>query len=149
MRATGVIVRFLSLLDVFLVLFGVMLIALLHARGKSAAQGAKGADNSLRAAVDLDFIYVFAGWKGDQNGRCYVVGANRKVGTEEVRTDTAADIQRIMANQAAKNGGTNQLVLLLFSDDGWDSAWDAKKIQALEKTWNVKVVPVYNVRLAQ
>jgi hypothetical protein len=148
MRATGVIVRFLSLLDVFLVLFGVMLIALLHAQVQSATQESKSTTNPLAEALDLDFIYLFAGWKGAESGRCYLVGSNREIG-REVRTDTAEDIREILTSRAVDKERKNQLVLLLFSDDGWYSAWDAQKLQGIEETWKLKVVPVYNVRLVR
>jgi hypothetical protein len=146
MRASGVIVRFLSLLDVFLVLFGVLLIALLHAQLQSATNEAKTPTEALGEVADVDFIYLLAGWKGPESGKCYLLGPNREV-LREVRTDTAADIREILASRAAGRERKNQLVMLLFSDDGWYSAWDPKKLEGIEQTWKVKVVPVYNVRL--
>ncbi len=148
MRATGVIVRFLSLLDVFLVLFGVLMIALLHAQLQSAAKETKTPTDALGEVADVDFIYLFAGWKGRESGRCYLLGPNREV-LREVRTDSADDIREILAKRAADRERKNQLVMLLFSDDGWYSAWDAKKLDGIEQTWKVKVVPVYNVRLTR
>jgi hypothetical protein len=148
MRATGVLVRFLSLLDVFLVLFGVMMISLLHAHLQGAAKESKTPTETLGEVADVDFVYLFAGWKGRESGRCYLLGPDREI-VREVTTDTDDDIREILATRAADGGRKNQLVMLLFSDDGWYSAWDDKKLDGIEQTWKVKVVPVYNVRLSR
>jgi hypothetical protein len=148
MRATGVIVRFLSLLDVFLVLFGVLMIAVLHAQLQGAAKETKTPTDALGEVADVDFIYLFAGWRRQESGRCYLLGPNQEV-LREVRTDTADDIREILAARAADRERKNQLVMLLFGDDGWYAGWDSKKLEGIEQAWRIKVVPVYNVRLTR
>ena len=148
MRATGVIVRFLSLLDVALILLGVLMIALMQAQLRSDVKRGQSPAGGLVELADVDFVYLYAGWKGPENGRCYQLGPNREIG-REVRTDTAEDLKGILASRSAIRGRKNQVVMLLFSDDGWYSAWDAKRLNGIEQAWEVKVVPVYNVRLSR
>lgn len=145
-RASGVIVRFLSLLDVALILLGVLMIALMQAQLRSDVKPPTTPADPMSALADLDFIYLYAGWRGPENGRCYLLTADGGLG-QEVRTDTADDIQAILAASRAKTERSNQFVILLFSDDGWYSAWDASRLATIERTWKVNVIPAYNVRL--
>jgi len=143
MRATGVIVRFLSLLDVAFMLLGVLMVTLIYAdfqRRTEMPEQKRG----LAEVADVGFIYLYAGWKGEQDGRCYLLSPDVKLG-KEVRTDTPDDIREITSARERNN----QVVLLLFSEDGWYSGWDAKKLADMEKTWGLKVVPVYNVPLSR
>jgi hypothetical protein len=146
-KATGVIVRFLSVLDVALILLGVRMITLMQAQLRSDAKQGRYPADGVAELADVDFVYLYAGWKGPENGRCYRLNADREVGAE-VRADTADDIEEIL-EQRAQRERPNQVVMLLFSDDGWYSAWDAQKLAAVEQTWRVKVIPVYNVRLSR
>lgn len=144
MRATGVIVRFLSLLDVGFMLLGVLMVILMHADVRRRTENIEE-PKGLAERANVGFVYLYAGWKGDQNGRCYLLNSPRGEVVREVRTDTPDDFQEITSARERKN----QIVLLLFSDDGWYSAWDAKRLAEIEQTWNVKVVPVYNVPLSR
>ncbi|MCS6896440.1 MAG: hypothetical protein NZM29_00575, partial [Nitrospira sp.] len=98
--------------------------------------------------ADVDFVYLYAGWKGAENGKCYLLSANREIG-REIRTDTADDIQEVLTVRRTQKERANYVVMLLFSDDGWYSAWDAKRLAGIEQTWKVKVIPIYNVRLSR
>jgi len=147
-KATGVIVRFLSLLDVALILLGVLMITLMQAQLRSDAKQDNSSTDGLAELADVDFVYLYAGWQGAENGRCYLLSANREIG-REVRTDTADDIQEVLTARKTQKERANQVVMLLFSDDGWYSAWDAKRLAGIEQTWKVKVMPVYNVRLSR
>jgi hypothetical protein len=147
-KATGVIVRFLSLLDVALILLGVLMITLMQAQMRSDAKQGNSSADGMAELADVDFVYLYAGWKGGENGRCYLLSANREIG-REVRTDTPDDIQEVLTARRTKKDRANQVVMLLFSDDGWYSAWDAKRLAGIEQTWKVKVMPVYNVRLSR
>lgn len=148
MRATGVLVRFLSLLDIALILLGILMITLLHTQLRSTPNQRVSTADSLAELTDVDFVYLYAGWKGAENGRCYLLSGNREIG-REVRTDTADDIQEVLTARRTQKERANQVVMLLFSDDGWYSAWDAKRLAEIEQTWKVKVMPVYNVRLSR
>lgn len=136
MRATSVFVRFLSLLDVALVLLGVLMIALTLAQLRSDAGDGGSGKKGLAELANVRFVYLYAGWKGPQKGRCYLLKEDQTIG-EEVSTDTAIDIK----------GLEPTAVLLLFDENGWYSDWPASRLASIEQTWNVKVIPVYNVPL--
>jgi hypothetical protein len=145
-KATGVIARFLSLLDVALILLGLLMIMLTQAQLRSKAKSGSTSSDSIAALAGVDFIYLYAGWKGSENGRCYLLSANLTL-EREVRTDTAADIQAILAARKGQKERSNPVVMLLFSEDGWYSAWSPERLSKIEQTWGIKVIPVYNVRL--
>lgn len=148
MKATGVIARFLSLLDIALILLGVLMITLMQAQLRSNAKQGHSPADGMAELADVEFVYLLAGWKGAENGRCYLLSANREIG-REVRTDTADDLQEVLAARRAQKERGNQVVMLLFSDEGWYSVWDAKRLAEIEQIWKVKVTPVYNVRLSR
>lgn len=149
MKATGVIARFLSLLDIALILLGLLMITLMLAQLRSDAKQGNSSADGMAELANVDFVYLYAGWKGAENGRCYLlISANGEIG-REVRTDTADDIQEVLAARRTQKERANQVVMLLFSDDGWYSAWDPKRLAGIEQTWKVKVVPIYNVRLSR
>jgi len=151
MKVTSVIARFISLVDVVLILLGVLLLVLLHAQVRSQVQRSKSEDkrDEIQKVAGLDFLYFYVGWKGPEKDRCYFLDTSHLKLGREVRTDTADDLQLILKARNPKGERTNPVVLLLFSDEGWYSTWDSKRLAALEQTWKIKVVPVYNVRLPQ
>ncbi|MDW8244841.1 MAG: hypothetical protein RMJ88_16685 [Thermogemmata sp.] len=147
MRATSVIVRFLSLLDVTLILLGVLMVTLMHAEMHRERGKQKSSTQEVAELADVEFIYLYAGWNGAENGRCYLY-TNGKKGPEISQTNPNA-IQQVIEESKKRKGSVNYVVLLLFADDGWFAAWDAKKLAQLEETWKVKIVPVYNARLTR
>lgn len=148
MKATGVLVRFLSLLDVALILLGVLMITLMQTQLRRDSKPEKPSADGMANLANVDFIYLYAGWKGAENGRCYLLKADREIG-QEIRTDTPDDIQEVLRARRTAMERSNQVVMLLFSDEAWDSAWDAKRLAGIEEAWKVKVLPVYNVRLSR
>ncbi|MBA2226657.1 MAG: hypothetical protein WHU94_10955 [Thermogemmata sp.] len=146
MKVTSVIARFISLVDVVLILLGVLLLVLLHAQVRTQVQRPQeDKRDEIQKVAGLDFLYFYVGWKGPEKDRCYFLDTNLKLG-REVRTETADDLQMILKTRHPQGERTNPVVLLLFSEEGWYSTWDSKRIAALEQTWKIKVVPVYNVR---
>lgn len=149
MGATRVIARFVSVLDIMMILLGSLMIMLLHAdlrrtRDRVNSEDTRNGPGTLAQMADLGFIYLYAGWEGEQNGRCYLLTPDGKIG-REVSTSRPDDLQEIIKTRRQKN----QVVLLLFSKDGWYSAWDQNKLDQLEKIWEVPVVPVYNAQLLE
>jgi len=147
MGATQVIARFVSLLDVMMILLGSLMIMLLYAdlrrtRDRVRAEDTANGPETLAQMADLGFIYLYAGWEGEQNGRCYLLLPDGKIG-REVSTSRPDDLQQIISARRQKN----QVVLLLFSANGWYSEWDNERLDQLEKIWRVPVVPVYNARV--
>jgi len=143
MRASRVVARFLSLVDVVLLLLGVFMIALTRAQLQSPTAPTVNEDPLTRT---VDFICVYAGWEGENNGKCFMVKPDFAIG-EELRMDRTDDVKRILKTRAERSGKKNQIVLLLFDANGWYSAWDEQKIEKIEHAWGIKLVPVYNVKL--
>ena len=149
MRATGVLVRFLSLLDVALILLGVLMIALMHAQIDAPAKRDPRPAGEIAAVADVNFVYLFAGWREHvDKGKFFLIGHNFEIG-REISAETADDIRAILESQPGSQGRRNQVVMLLCDDDGWYNYLDAAKLRELEAVWDVNVVPISNVKLPQ
>jgi len=142
-KATAVIVRFLSLLDIALILLGVLMITLMQTQLRDPPPPK---NNGIAQQADITFVYLLAGWEGKQNGRCYLLTDRLEFG-QEVRTDTADDLHEILAKEKTVAERNNEVVMLFFSDEGWYAAWDVNKLAEIEKIWKIKVIPIYNVQL--
>jgi hypothetical protein len=138
MKATGIIARFVSLLDIALILLGLLMIVLTQAQMPTASHAAGDAG---QAAADVDFVYLIAG-SDQRRGRVYQLGPDSRVGAE-VRTDNSSDIDRLKSASTK----TNQVFILLYSEKGWYPEWDDKRRAALDKAWNTRIVHIYNVKL--
>jgi hypothetical protein len=149
MRATSVIARFLSLLDVALILLGLLMIMLTKAQlGEGAAELPVEAEPGLADLANVQFVYLVAGWRGEKDGKCFLLGPDRKW-DREIRGDRDTDIKQLTQTRSGDGKPVTPVVMLLFAEDGWFSAWDESKLKQLESVWQVDVVPVYNVRLPQ
>lgn len=127
------------------------MISLMHSQIRSEKkEGSKNLENSssLSSLANIDFIYLYAGWEENQSGRCYLLNQKQKIG-REVRTDNSDDIEQILKARNRGKEASNQVILLLFSFDGWYSGWNEKKLNEVERAWKLKVIPVYNVRFPQ
>jgi hypothetical protein len=144
MRATSVFVRFLSLLDVSLVLLGVLMLALTQAQLRSNAGADGPRAESLPELAGIELICLYAGWEGPQKGRCFLLNAKGEVG-REVRTDTSADIEEVLGMNTRSKERPSQVVLLFFAANGWYSDWPETRLSSIEKAWKIRVMPVYNV----
>lgn len=150
MKAANVIRRFLSLLDVALLLLGLLMVTLtqtqLQAEKEAGEQAQLAADLSLARAAGLDFVYLLAGTSGAESGHCFLLGPDRQP-IREIRTDRPDDLQWELTRQAAGRMGQTAIVMLVVSDKGFDSMWSAARLAQMERTWGVKIVPLYNTRL--
>lgn len=125
MKATGVLARLLSLLDIALILLGLLMIVLTQ-----ASPGPTVAD----AVGGPDVVYLFAGWDGQQAGKVFRLSTDWSVG-REVRTDNDADFTKLK-EQGPSDG---RRYVLVFDKNGWYSSWPAGKTAAVEKTWGVEL----------
>ncbi len=146
MRATGVIVRFLSLLDVAIILLGIFLLAIAQAQIRAPKKKVSAAGEAVRQAVANRFIYLYAGTQGEENGKAYLLGPDGRR-LREVRTNVPDDLQQILKETTTRNDSGNRVVLLLVSPLGFDTMWPPSRLAQMEKTWGVTVVPLYNVKL--
>ena len=138
MKATGIIARFVSLLDIALILLGLLMIVLTQAQLPTAS---RAVGDAVQAAADVDFVYLVAG-SDQRGGRVYVLESDGRLG-DEVRTEDSSDIDSLKS----KSTKANQVFILLYSEDGWYAEWDDKRRADLDKAWNARVVHIYNVKL--
>lgn len=144
LRATGIIVRFIPLLDVAFILLGMMIVLMAQAQMRSTKpkQSAPQAAASLADQAGLDMIYLYAGTAGGELGRCYELGPQQEL-LREVRTDLPDDMNRLLALRTKRG---NPLVILLISDQGFDAVWSEKKLAAMKKSWGLEIARIYPFR---
>lgn len=145
MKSSGVIVRFLSLLDVALILLGVLMMALMQTTVSSGQRTIAPASKNVSAIDQVNFIYLYAGWKDEQKGRCYLLGQDMKI-DRRVSMSSNEEIKAIIDERRDTDKSTD-VVMLLFDSDGWFASWPDTKISELEDVWEVKLVPIYNVSI--
>jgi len=146
LRATGVIVRFIPLLDVAFILLGMMMVLMVQATMKSkkniAPAAAAAAAKPMSEQAGLDIIYLYAGTAGSELGRCYELGPQQEL-LREIRTEVPDDMNRMLALRSKRG---MPLVVLLISDQGFDAVWSEKKLTTMKKNWNVEIARIYPYR---
>lgn len=144
LRGTGVIVRFIPLLDVAFIMLGIMIVLMAQSqiRSKKPKDTAPVAARSLADQAGLDIIYLYAGTAGNELGRAYELGPQQEL-LREVRTEVPDDINRLLALRTKR--GT-PLVVLLISDQGFDAVWSEKKLATMKKNWNLEIARIYPFR---
>ncbi|HQR09430.1 MAG TPA: hypothetical protein PLN21_21590 [Gemmatales bacterium] len=141
LRATGIIVRFIPLLDVAFILLGMMIVLMAQAQMRSSKpkETAPQANKTLADTAGLDLIFLYAGTAGGELGRAYELGPQQEL-LREVRTDVPDDLNRLLALRGKKG---NPLVILLISDQGFDAVWSEKKLATMKKQWGVEIARIY------
>ena len=141
LRATGVIVRFIPLLDVAFILLGMMIVLMAQAQMRSNKPKAATPQTakSLADQAGLDFVYLYAGSAGSELGRCYELGPQQEL-LREVRTELPDDMNRLLALRPKRG---NPLVILLISDQGFDAVWSEKKLSTMKKQWGLEIARIY------
>lgn len=152
MRATNVLARFASLLDVTIILLGLMMLMLsvgelteFEATSSSPETNIpeqSGLSDLSRRIIEqhLHPILLYAGFQGERKGRCYLLDESFKPG-REIDTESKRDIQRLVdANQPRR-----PIILLLSPEGAWDDDWNQETIERIEKTWGYPIIRVVNV----
>lgn len=143
LRATGIIVRFIPLLDVAFILLGMMIVLMAQAQMRHSKPSQTAPENvSLADQTGLDMIYLYAGTAGAELGRCYELGSQQEL-LREVRTDLPDDMNRLLALRPKRG---NPLVILLISDQGFDAVWSERKLAAMKKSWGLEIARIYPFR---
>ena len=150
-RAAGVIARFLSLLDVTLILLGVLMLTLAQASlnkpppPTDVGDKVKEKDKRLQSS-NVNFIYVFVGGQAAEKGKLYLLKPDLKRG-QEVSETNPQDIEAVKKlNKDTKKNG-NQVVMLLFDDNSFHSDWPSERIDKLKKTWKTDIISIYEFKL--
>lgn len=144
MRATGVIVRFLSLIDVALCLLGVLMFFHVFQAHRIGSAPVKAVLVELEAGLSIGFIPLYAGTSGDLEGQVFALELDNgqwKRGRRVVRRD---DLEAI-AKKLPEKLQSEARVLLLMSSSGFDRVWSDEKLRELEEKWGRRIVPVRHV----
>ena len=147
MNNANVIVRFMSLLDVALILLGVLMLALMQTAVPAPSKASERKVSSEPVLDQINFIYLFAGWKGEQNGRCFELNRNMDIGDE---VSMRSDSHILKLGERKRSGPSSpSIAMLVFEEDGWFPAWSSETIANAEKAWGIKVIPIYDVSISK
>ncbi|MDO5565209.1 MAG: hypothetical protein Q4G59_01035 [Planctomycetia bacterium] len=152
MRYTNILARFLSLLDISILLVGlfVILLSLAHFQKVQKEAQAENERVQQRASTtvfesvlehNLEPIMMYAGCEGEREGHCYLLGKDFVPG-REINTGLPDDFE-YLAHQ--RKEGTHVIVFLVSEEGAWDTFWTKEKIAELEKVWGCHVVYVPGV----
>lgn len=157
MNFQSVICRFVPLLDVVLMLLGVLVLVMASAQVSHRQTEELEAKTKEWESLDNDpelvyqrvlanqlirgltLIYAETA-KGANFDRCFLLDENGKPGREIPLTMTfhPSDIPEITP-------GTT--VVLLISGAGFDSRWTKKRFDQIETTFEIRIIPLYNIDL--
>ena len=146
MNTANVIVRFMSLLDVALVLLGVLMLALMQTSVSTPVPADKGQAKARSIKDQVQFIYLFAGWEGDQNGLCYLLNEKMEIG-RQVSMNSAADIESHLKRNGIER--SKAVAILVYEENGWFSEWKKERISEAEKIWDIKVIEVFDITISR
>ena len=135
MRTTGVICRFLSLLDVTLILLAMMMIVMAQQQLQSEQPTQAG------ELPTVETLYLYAGTFGAERGQVYPLGSDRRPRLEQ-QLDTRDP--EALQSLWRRPGSPHLVVLLVDTTRAFDSMWDEERLAGMEDAWRVKVVRVYD-----
>ena len=144
MRATGVVSRFLPLLDVALLLLGLLMIVMMQASLTDQESVTPDSEQSIESKAGLDFIFLYAGWKDAQAGKCFLMEKDMRIG-KEIRVDSKVDIDELALDSKRSKKTKNLIVFLSYSKLGWFDLWPPKRIAEIEKLWGITINQLYDV----
>ncbi|MDD3586286.1 MAG: hypothetical protein PHQ75_03815 [Thermoguttaceae bacterium] len=156
MRYTNILARFLSLLDISILLVGlfVILLSLAYFQREQKQARLENKKDQTRISMsvldtvlerNLELITIYAGCEGVREGHCYLLGPDFVPG-REIDTDHPDDFEYLASR---RKEGTHAIVFLVSEEGAWDTFWTKKKIAELEKIWGCHVVYVPNVHFPQ
>jgi len=144
MRVTGVIVRFLSLLDVTLCLLGILMLLFVQAQYRVGKRPVQATVVSL-SELPTGFVPLYGGTYGDKEGRIFAIERDASgryhLGHEILVGGEIDQLAKPLESQGKRVG-----VLILLSDRGFDRYWTDDKIRELSRRWGREVLVARNVR---
>ncbi|MDO5581202.1 MAG: hypothetical protein Q4G69_08700 [Planctomycetia bacterium] len=159
MRYTNILARFLSLLDVAIMLVGLFVVLLALARFQDEQKKIDAAEKEQKDRIErmesasmvntvLENskmpIIMIEGDCRDQNGQCFLLNKDYTRG-REIAANHRGDIEDLIPS------GSNQIPVVFFitKEGAWDTAWTDEKFANMEKTWKCKIVRVLNFRFPE
>jgi hypothetical protein len=152
MRATNVLARFASLLDVIIILLGLMMVMLSAAElteletepSEEIIEPTAGREefDLMQKVMEkhLNPILLYAGCEGDKKGRCFLLEGNFEPG-REIAIDSNRDLQRLVEESPSRR----PVILLLSPEGAWDADWGESQIERIEENWGYPIIRVLNV----
>ena len=147
MKATNVVSRFLSLLDVTLILLGFLMITLAQASISDGNTNANQSDKRQDSA-NVQFVYVFASGKGPDKDKLFLLEPDLKLG-RQLNEKKPKEIHSIIGLPVSSKKEKKIVVLMLHDAKGWTQGWTPERYETLKKTWNTDVVPIYDFNLKE
>ena len=150
MKTTNILARFISLMDISLLLLGIFIVLIAAAR-YTKAEAKKSANASSdeismsevldKAASDnMTLIFLYAGCSGNRKGHCYTL-EDGFISGREIDTKTDSDLRDLLKERRA----VNPIIFLVSETGAWDIDWPEKRLHEIEKNWNEKVIRIVNV----
>ncbi|MCR5360295.1 MAG: hypothetical protein K6E55_10475 [Thermoguttaceae bacterium] len=144
MNISRVLARFLSLMDVTLLLLGFFIILVAAANLSQENERAKEKQTShLSGESGWNFIkggrepvWLFAECEGPNRNKCFVLNSDLSLG-DEVDQNSDADIRRLTAPIEAQ--GEIPLIILVSERGAFDHDWD-NALETIEKKWGYPVM---------
>jgi hypothetical protein len=153
----NVICRLVALLDIVLIMLGLLVICMAnsHIINENEAKMILSAEEIGRIDIDpeitrqrlvatqllqgLTLVYAETA-QGQNFDKCFLLGQNGKPEKEIqlINAKHPSDVPEL------KSGMT---IILLISNAGFDSKWTTKRIHNIEKTFDIKIVTLYNINL--
>ena len=101
-------------------------------------------EQSIESKAGLDFIFLYAGWKDAQAGKCFLMEKDMRIG-KEIRVDSKIDIDELALDSKRSKKTKNLIVFLSYSKLGWFDLWPPKRIAEIEKLWGITINQLYAV----
>ncbi|MBO7725096.1 MAG: hypothetical protein J6S40_01380 [Thermoguttaceae bacterium] len=151
MNISRVLARFLSLMDVTLLLLGFFIILVAAANLSQENQRAKEKQTSrLSGESGWNFIkggrepiWLFAECEWPNRNKCFVLNNDLSLG-DEVDQNSDTDIRRLTAPIEAQ--GVAPLIILVFEKGVHDHYWSSS-LETIEKKWGYPVMCAYDIPL--
>ena len=149
MNISRILARFLSLMDVTLLLLGFFIILVAAANLSQETEREKEKQTShLSGGSGWSFIkggrepiWLFAECDGPNRNKCFVLNNDLSLG-DEVDQNSNTDIRRL--TEPVKARGETPLIILVSEKGAFDGHWD-NTLESIEKIWGYPVMRVREI----
>ncbi len=147
MRITNILARFLSLMDIALLLLGLFIVLLVSARysengdrSQKNMSGEKG--TAIREFIknNLGPIYLYACCEGEHKNHCQLMDEEFVPG-REIDIESDRDIKQLIEEQKP----LNPIIFLITQPGDFDYFWDEKQ-KDIEDKWNHSIIRIRNAK---
>lgn len=140
MNISRILARFLSLMDVTLLLLGFFIILVAAASLSQEANQAKEKLGWNLIKEHWEPIWLFAACEPPIMNKCFVLNDNLSIGGE-VNQSTDTDIRRLI--EPVESQGKAPLIILVSEKGAFDAYWE-NALVSIEKSWGCPVLRIRN-----